>query len=340
MHLDAQHLDSTTPLVDLFTESYRPMKLRGCSPHTPACHLAAIHGLETYWRSLDRQRSRRQLRVGDVTETLIAKYLDWLLTARRRKRATHNKHLRHLKAVWNWGRDEGLWEKGLRLDPLKDDERDPDCWSQEEFSRLLFAAAEQKGYVGDCPACYWWPGLILIVYSTGVRIDAVMHLLGADLDLEQRVVRVRAETQKDRAEQRFTLLPEVCAVLARMRPERLLHVFDDWPYDRTPYATAHHTWTALREQYRRILAQAKLPVSSRDLFHKLRRTFATEVALAADIRVAQALLGHSHESVTRRYVDRSKLPGPSAADLIRPPALPIQLRLFKPDEPPPTAKAS
>ncbi|HEX5105780.1 MAG TPA: tyrosine-type recombinase/integrase, partial [Pirellulaceae bacterium] len=282
-------MQATSPWRDLFEESYKPMNLRGCSPLTPGGHLAAINGLEAYWRSLEAGRPGKTLRIGDVSETLIAKYLDHLLVVKRRRRATHNKHLRHLTAQWNWALSEGLVPRKLRLTQIKEEERDPDCWSQEEFTRLLFVAAELRGYIGDVPACYWWPALILMVYSTGVRIDAIMRIRSADLDLEQRVVRVQAETQKDKAEQRFTLLPDVCGVLGRIRPERLPCVFDDWPLDRTAKARARNGWDALRRAFRKLLAKAELPTTSRDLWHKLRRTFATEVTLSSGLKVAQAL---------------------------------------------------
>jgi integrase len=318
------------PVIDLFTDAYVPLRLGGCSRNTKSGFFAAIRGLERYWHSKAPERVAEKLPLGEWNKLLTAGYLAELIE--KRSRATRNKHLRHLLAVWNFGREladeiatetgehPGLFRLPLSLEFVKEDTDAPECWSQEEFARLLVAAAETKGYIGDCPARYWWPSLILLAYSTGVRIEALMQIRSADLDLTTRWVIVRGRTQKDKEGQPFSLQEDTCGVLARMKPERNELVFGDWPF----------SIRTLTEHYREIIKRAGLPDTRKDLWHKLRRTFGTEVARSAGEIVAQTLLGHSHISVTRRYIDPKKLDKPSAADLIRPPSLPMQLRLFKP----------
>jgi integrase len=318
---------------ELFTDHYKPLRLPGCSRHTPAGHLAAINGLEQFW--LKRETARKApITCIDWTKPLTGLYLNELLESGKRSRGTYNKHLRHLAALWNFGREmalelaaesgehPGVFRLPLGLDPLKETLDDPECWSQEELARLLVAAAETKGYVGDCPACYFWPSLILLDYSTGVRIEALMKLLTADLDLVNRWAVVRGATQKDKEGQSFGLQEDVCDVLAMMKPQRNVRLFGDWTM----------SIRTLTEHFRHVLIRAGLPATRKDLWHKLRKTFGTEVTIAAGEVVAQALLGHSHISVTRRYIDKKKVGGPNAAQLIRPPQLPIQLKLFRPDD--------
>jgi integrase len=352
-------MQGTTSLRDFFEHSYRPMKLPGDCKNTPPCYLAAINGLEKFWRSQEAAaRDGLSLALSDTTETLIGQFLSHVLAWKHHSRATRNKHLRHLKAIWNWGMEEarrveeetgkhpGLFRRKLRLKKIKEEEREPECWSQEQFALLLGTAADRSAheraelpaYVGDCPACLWWPALILMIYSTGLRINALMQLRSADLNLEAQTVKVQAETQKDRAEKTFTLQAAVCDVVRRIRPDRLLCVFEEWPHDHTP--ATEGTWRTLREHYKLLLVQAGLPTTDKDLFHKLRRTFCTEVAITKGETAAQELAGHSHISVTRRYIDKKKLKPISAAESITPPNMPVQLRLIKPEDVPPSAKAS
>lgn len=46
-----------------------------------------------------------------------------------------------------------------------------------------------------------------------------------------------------------------------------------------------------------------MPATGKDMFHKLRRSFATFIAAAGGMDLARAYCGHSHQSVTGRYVD-------------------------------------
>jgi hypothetical protein len=64
---------------------------------------------------------------------------------------------------------------------------------------------------------------------------------------------------------------------------------------------------------------AGLPHGQYDLFHKLRRTNATAVCEAAGEEATMRQLGHSSMSVTRRYIDTSKLSAPRIVDSMRRP---------------------
>ena len=57
-------------------------------------------------------------------------------------------------------------------------------------------------------------------------------------------------------------------------------------------------------------------IGPRDCTHKIRRTFATEIAAREGIKVAQQLLGHASEITTAGYVDVSRLPKYSARDIL------------------------
>ena len=74
------------------------------------------------------------------------------------------------------------------------------------------------------------------------------------------------------------------------------------------------------DQFHRIREAAGLPPSSCHMgcLHLLRRSVATEAARNHGIGAAQTIMGHSSPSVTRRYLDMSKLPGQDFTDVLRP----------------------
>lgn len=326
-----------TPVTQFFDDVYIPYRLRSCSPLTPGIYRTCIQHINMYWRTREKARWEHQLTIGNFTEPLIAQYL---ASRHDLSPASQNKHLRHLKAIWSLAveLDEDLGK--MRLKPVREFLRVPECWSQEEFASLLEAAAKTFGRVGDVPARYWWPALIILVYATGVRIDAVMRIRTADLDLDRGEVLVRCETQKQKADQRFTLIPEAVQLVSAIRPLRNVQVFEDWPYDRNKRKkdpNARRNYRTLGDHYSVILERAGLSNGRHDKWHKLRRMFGTEIARSAGKAAAQQLLGHSTMRVTDRYIDPRFVESPDAASLLRRPSLPIQMRLFNPQDPGPDA---
>ena len=91
-------------------------------------------------------------------------------------------------------------------------------------------------------------------------------------------------------------------------------VFGCWQRDRTS-----EDWPSLTAGLRRLLNQAGLPSGTRDLWHKIRRTFATQVCGSGGIAVAQSMLGHSSVAVTKRYIDPSQMPDANQADYLTSP---------------------
>jgi len=69
-----------------------------------------------------------------------------------------------------------------------------------------------------------------------------------------------------------------------------------------------------------------------DLWHKLRRTFATLLyAQTGNIELVRDLLAHSDISVTRGYIDKSKIGRKMQAEILDDPA-PHKLRIWRADE--------
>lgn len=315
-------------LIDFYEQIYRPHKHMASSPHTVTSYRYELANLQNYFDTLRRQRNQppRPLWVSDLSDELLAGAMAWQL-ANERSHATANKLRRTIATIWRFARRKRLIDCLPEVDKLKEHKHEPEAWTLEELGRILEAAskykgrAPRKGRVGRVLAGVWWPAQILLTVSTGVRISAVMAIESAKLDLTKGEVLVAAATQKHLADQRFDLKPEVCRLLAAMEPQRNRCVFDDWPYDRTQLG-----WPSLEGHYAEILRAAGLPAGAKDKFHKLRRTFATFIAAEAGEVVAQAMLGHSSIYVTRRYLDKRQLGGPSARQLLPAFALPAALQ--------------
>ena len=269
-------------------------------------------------------QSVRDPRLSDLSEDLVEGAMAWQLS-RGRVVATANKVGRVVYALWHHAWRKQWLDAQPRCEFFPEPERVPEAWWIDEFRQIVTAARQMPGWVGGVRAALWWPALLLVVYNTGARISAMMSVRVEWVDFRRGYLSIYHNVQKDRADQVVVLMPETVAALEEIKPQRLDRLFDDWPYDRTDVA-----WRSLTRHYRKILRRANLPDDRDDLFHKIRRTFATYIAAASGEVMAQQMLGHSHISVTRKYIDPRKLNQPSAKDLL-PRVLAGEARLFLPE---------
>jgi integrase len=165
------------------------------------------------------------------------------------------------------------------------------------------------GTVGQLPANKFFLALILFLLNTGVRINAAMRTPSAGLDLARGWLKVPAHIQKQLSDQHFDLLPLTVEALALISPSRNTTIFEEWPYDRSEKNRKRGKWPALTKRLKRILVNAGIYASVKDvpptdLFHKMRRCFASFVAAKSSTQTAQDFLGHSDVKVTKPYLDK------------------------------------
>lgn len=253
--------------------------------------------------------------------------------------ATANKLFRYIKRIWNSAaasEDEGgpvLVTRICRMKPFKEVKHHRRAWHEDQIERIVFAAFTIEGTIPetDIPANVFWPAQLLTNMSNAVRINAHMLLPTRCWDVERALIMVPGEIQKQREDQIFDLDPGAQAALLKLAPHTrgLSTLFGDWPFD------PDQKWRVLRKHLRRILVSAGLfptiaDVTRWDLFHKFRRTAATQIAIARGISAAQEFLGHSTPRITKGYVDSSQTPRLRMIDVRPDPgAKAMQPKLFR-----------
>jgi site-specific recombinase XerD len=136
--------------------------------------------------------------------------------------------------------------------------------------------------------------LLMLAYSSGLRVSEVVALRRTDIDQERKTVFVRAgKGRKDR----YTVLSE--RAIYFIREYCSLYNIDEWLFpglSKTGYLsirTAQNIFTKALEK-----AGIAKPLS----IHSLRHTFATHLLEnGTDVRFIQALLGHANLRTTERY---------------------------------------
>jgi site-specific recombinase XerD len=287
---------------EFFETVYRPMRLVGASKVTILDYQSRLNVFEDF--------TGPGFAVSKIDDTILSAFCQDRL-GKGVKADTVNGYLRVLFAVIAFARRKKLTDYEPCVSALKTKKREPECWTLEEMKRILEAASNMPGMVGTVPAGQWWKALILFVYNCGTRISATMAVPSNLLNLETGYVLVPAEVQKQRADQRFDLLPETIRALKAIDPFRNECIFDDWPFDRT-----QPQFKALNNGLKCILRQAGLPCTRFDMWHKIRRTFATMTTIHAGKAFASEMLGHSCMRITEAYLDKRLLDRPSIREAL------------------------
>lgn len=275
-------------LSQFFEDHYRPARLLTSKPLSIGNYRQAIRCLE--------KSAGRPLEVAELSDSVVAKLAEDC-AARGCSRETATQYLRHLIPIWRLAVSLGRCPTPPTIRLPKPIVRCPRAWSPEEVGRILSEARREKGTVADLPACQFWPALLLTLYDSGARKNAVLNLGPADVSLEGRWLRLPADLQKGKREQIcFLSTQTVEAVTAIWDPGRK-YVFP-WPYDRFPLAT----WRSFNRHFRQIVERAGVDASN-GLCHRLRKTRATLGELV-EPGSATADLGHRSRSLTvEHYID-------------------------------------
>jgi site-specific recombinase XerD len=163
------------------------------------------------------------------------------------------------------------------------DERLPLVLSKEEIIKIFAMEKNPKHRL-----------LLMLVYSSGLRVSEVVALKREHIDLSRKVIYIRqGKGRKDRStilsEKAAQFITEYCA----------FYGIQTWLFPGQP-ATRPLTIRSAQHIFDKAIHHAEIP--KKISIHSLRHTFATHLLESGtDIRYIQALLGHANLRTTERY---------------------------------------
>lgn len=175
---------------------------------------------------------------------------------------------------------------------LKEPERLPPVLSPEEVKRVLTMATSLKARA-----------MLTLSYGCGLRAGEVVRLRAGDIDSEQKIIRiVQSKGRKDR---HVMLPPEVLKLLRQWwKAGPTVSNNGVAPEQRWLFPGRSQRQPLTTRQFSRLFKEAAKAAGLRKTvpLHSLRHSFATHLLeRGRDIRVIQALLGHSKLETTARY---------------------------------------
>lgn len=266
-----------TPLRQRMTED---MQLRNLGSETQRAYLHYISGLARFY-----QISPEQLSLEEIRE-----YQLHLVNDRRLSPESVNTFVSAAKFLYNVTL-ETPWPEGAL----------PRCRVPHKLPVVLSPAEVQEFFHHVCTIRY--RAALMTAYGAGLRVSEVTTLKVGDIDSKRMLIRVRqGKGKKDRYAMLSPRLLEVLRAWWRSRhPAGQRHPAspDDWLFP--GWRKGHHMNTDSLQTVCREAARAA-GLAKRVTVHSLRHGFATHLLESgADIRVIQALLGHSQITTTARY---------------------------------------
>jgi len=163
------------------------------------------------------------------------------------------------------------------------DERLPVVFSKEEIRKILSTEKNPKHRL-----------LLMLVYSSGLRVSEVVSLKREHIDLSRKVINIKlGKGRKDRnallSEKAIQFIEEYCD----------FYCIDNWLFPGQP-AEQHLSIRSAQNIFDKAVHNAG--IIKNITIHGLRHTFATHLLESGtDIRYIQTLLGHANLRTTERY---------------------------------------
>ncbi|MGD2120688.1 MAG: tyrosine-type recombinase/integrase [Gemmatimonadota bacterium] len=259
--------------ADTLQEMSRAMVLAGYSPKTRKVYLG-------YGRRF-AEWSEAPLSEADTEE--VRRYLVYLVEERGISRSAHSQVVSALRFLF-----ETVLRRPRVLRDIPRPKRQkslPTVLSKEEVSTLLDAVTHPTSRA-----------LVMILYSSGLRVGELVRLRPEDLESDRGLLRVRGgKGRKDR----YTLL----SARAEEAVERHL-LFRNESAGRWLFPSQHKGRHVSTRSVQKVVSRARVRAGIRKRVtpHTLRHSFATHLLEAGtDLRYIQELLGHASSRTTEIY---------------------------------------
>jgi len=252
---------------------------------------------------------QEDIAVTKPTQLSIDKQVLWReMILKRATPVTWNNYRRHLQVLLRYA----VSKKLLPHNPLEVcsepvDDTLPKTVSVERLNDIL---ASLSGTDSRIEPHWFWSAVLRTLFTTGIRRRQLIGLTWADVDFTEHHIMLRSKTSKTRKEWAIPLMPELVDDLRMLQVKtravcgegyfasgQVFNVTLFLKHRRNPDLIRMNEWH-LANFFRALKTHHQFKASP----HKVRHTFATELAKTGRIKTLQHILGHRDVRTTFIYV--------------------------------------
>lgn len=290
---------------DEFRESYLQLHASSLASETESKILTVLTSFE---------KTIGAHRLGAVTSQHVAK---WQATLRIEGKSEHtiSSYSAHLKAAFNWAKEQGILSK---MPTIKKPKRASTSEAMkgrpitsEEFDRMLDQVAEP--FLSPCQH-ESWKHLLRGLWWSGLRLEESLNLwwdrfdkISIDLSSGRPLLRIPAEKEKGNRDRLYPVATEFAEmILAVPEKERRGPFFNVLTKEGKPYSRKRHQVGKIIAELGRkagivVKAHQKTGVKEFASAHDLRRSFGERWAKRVEAPFLQKMMRHSAITTTLRY---------------------------------------
>ena len=282
-------------------------------------HYAITHNLKArtvvlFASSIDRFRDclGREPEFGDLNDLTVSKFLRWRAVTPHRGKivrpASVAKDKAHIVSLWNAAAKKRLVDHfpDLARNIVKVPHVVPHAYTVGEVSAMIRAAQNRLGFIGPCPAPWFWCSLIMAAWFTGERVGSLLAIRWAEADTHGHTLTFLSEHRKGMGR---TITRSISPGLStwleagRRQPTDLV-----WPW------TDHRKINTIYQRLQKICWNAGVEPHG---FHSIRKAAGSYVKLGGGD--STEFLTHASDKTTRdHYLSPRVIKEKSVIDLLPP----------------------
>ncbi|MEE4678414.1 site-specific integrase [Pseudomonas alliivorans] len=250
-------------------------------------------------------------------ETTHRDMLNWRRSELERvSKRSWNTYSSHLRTVYRYAMEHGLVE--LKVNPLKDTRVMPTKRPKKTIGNdtivrarnwLRFLVQEElsTGKRSEITPAWFWLAVFETFYYTGIRLNALLCLRYENVDLSERLIRVRGETEKTHREFMIPipdgLMPHL--VLVMDTAKKVGFSASDQIFNINRFSGHYKRDFMNSDQVEAMYKKLSAMTGTRMTPHRFRHTIASELMKQPErnIHITKSLLNHSNIATTMEYIE-------------------------------------
>lgn len=259
-------------MATLREQMQRDLQLRGLSPKTQRAYLDKARDFARYFKQAPDQ----------LGEDKIREYLHYLLAEKKVSDSTYRQTYGSLKFLYQTTMKQSVvFDK---IPKLKNREKLPVVLDRTEVEELFSVTKNIKH-----------KAILMITYSSGLRLSETSHLKVPDIDSKRMMVRIQ---QGKGGKDRYSILSVVALETLRQYYRRYRP--KDWLFE-GQHADRPISERTIEKIFE--IAKDRASITKPATLHTLRHSFATHLLEAGtDLHHIQVLLGHKSPKTTTIYL--------------------------------------